>query len=336
MSQITVIVPVYKVEPYLRRCVDSILSQTFTDFDLILIDDGSPDLCGEICEEYAVNDSRVHVIHHEKNLGLSAARNSGIEWALQESNSEWISFVDSDDWVHPLYLEALFNAAQGYDLSIGGRIYTKGEEPQISNTGSIILLKPEDLCCENFGNAIVAWGKLYKKTLFTTIRYPVGHVYEDAFITYKILFRYQVLPFINLSIYYYFYNPDSITHTIWNPNRLDELQATIEQISYFIRYGFLNIAKKRFDCFRNTSEYAVKRIKESITLTDSEKTKHIQTVRKMQRKALLMCHRYKWCSIWNRGKDLWFYSNAFPSVHVLHMVWRRMKNIGKSIFSSNS
>ena len=96
MPGISVIVPVYKVENFLHRCVDSILAQTFTDFELILVDDGSPDGCGEICDAYAREDSRIHVIH-QKNGGLSAARNTGIDWVLENSDSRWLAFVDSDD-----------------------------------------------------------------------------------------------------------------------------------------------------------------------------------------------------------------------------------------------
>ena len=103
MPIISVIVSVYKVEPYIRQCVDSILAQTFTDFELILVDDGSPDNCGAICDEYAAQDCRVRVIHQE-NGGLSAARNAGIDWAFANSDSQWLAFVDSDDWVHPDYL----------------------------------------------------------------------------------------------------------------------------------------------------------------------------------------------------------------------------------------
>lgn len=93
MCRITIVVPVYKVEAFLHRCVDSILSQTYTDFELILVDDGSPDRCGQICEAYAAKDNRVTVIHKE-NGGLSDARNAGIDYAFQHSDSEWITFID--------------------------------------------------------------------------------------------------------------------------------------------------------------------------------------------------------------------------------------------------
>lgn len=111
MAAISVIVPIYKVEAFLHRCVDSILAQTFADFDLVLVDDGSPDSCGDICEEYARKDGRIHVIH-QKNGGLSAARNTGIDWAQANSGSQWLAFVDSDDWVHPDFLRRLYTMVQ--------------------------------------------------------------------------------------------------------------------------------------------------------------------------------------------------------------------------------
>ena len=111
MSNISVIVPVYKVERYIRRCVDSILTQTYPDFEVVLVDDGSPDGCGRICDFYAQNDGRVHVIH-QKNGGLSAARNAGIDWVTANSDSRWIAFVDCDDWVHDEFLRKLYSAAE--------------------------------------------------------------------------------------------------------------------------------------------------------------------------------------------------------------------------------
>ena len=130
MPVISVIVPVYKVEPYLHRCVDSILSQTYTDFELILVDDGSPDNCGAICDKYAKLDSRIHVLH-KKNGGLSSARNAGIDWVFANSDSQWFSFIDSDDWVHPQYLELLYQAVKAYEVRISQclHIETDGTAP---------------------------------------------------------------------------------------------------------------------------------------------------------------------------------------------------------------
>lgn len=114
MAKISVVVPVYNVEKYLCRCVDSILAQTFSDFELILVDDGSPDKCGAICDEYTKKDSRVYVIHKE-NGGLSDSRNVGIKWAIENSDSEWIAFIDSDDWIYEKYLEILLDGIYKYN-----------------------------------------------------------------------------------------------------------------------------------------------------------------------------------------------------------------------------
>ena len=117
MAAISVIVPVYKVERYLKRCVDSILDQTFRDFELILVDDGSPDRCGEICEKYAEKDKRIVVLHRE-NGGLSAARNTGLDWIFANSNSTYVTFIDSDDWVHPQYLEILSRVIESNNVAV--------------------------------------------------------------------------------------------------------------------------------------------------------------------------------------------------------------------------
>ena len=128
---ISVVVPVFKVEGYLNRCVDSVLGQTYDNFELILVDDGSPDRCGEICDEYAGRDQRVRVLHKE-NSGLSAARNSGIEIA----RGDYLTFLDSDDWVHELYLERLHNLliTTSSDISVGNFIQTVEEDVEVDLT----------------------------------------------------------------------------------------------------------------------------------------------------------------------------------------------------------
>lgn len=239
MPQISVIVPVYKVEKYLKRCVDSILSQTFTDFELILVDDGSPDSCPQICDQYAQQDKRVHVLH-QKNGGLSAARNAGIDWAFANSNSQWLTFVDSDDWIHPQTLEALLKAAQDnhVDVSICGFQKTNGEEVEVPSDLPVQLWSPEDFYVKYIVNAAVAWGKLYKKDCFSEICYPVGKLHEDEFVTYRILFQYEKIAFVNAPLYAYFQNPAGIMQSVWTRRRLDGLYARKQQIDYFAQYNF--------------------------------------------------------------------------------------------------
>lgn len=235
MSLISVIVPVYKVERYVERCIDSILNQTLTDFELILVDDGSPDNSGTICDEYLKRDKRIKVIH-QKNGGLSAARNSGIKWVVNHSNSEWISFIDSDDWVHPQYLELLLRMVLELDVCIGvcgfERTSTQGKMVYVDDI-AMTKYVPEEYWIKNRVNATVAWGKLYKKELFLKMRYPVGKIHEDEYVTYKLLFSYSYIAVIDYPLYFYYQNTDSITSQEWSIKRLDGVQAFKDQLSFF-------------------------------------------------------------------------------------------------------
>ena len=239
MARISVIVPVYKVEPYIDRCVKSILTQTYTDFELILVDDGSPDNCPAMCDAWAEKDSRIVVIH-QANGGLSAARNAGIDWAFQHSNSEWLTFIDSDDWVHPQCLAKLLDAAaqNGVDVSVCGYAETTGEEPAVDTEKAVALWTPEDFFIEKNVNAVVAWGKLYRKDRFAEIRYPVGKIHEDEFVTYQILFAVPHIAVLSEPLYYYYQNPQGITKGSWNSKRFDAVEAIAEQIRYFETQGY--------------------------------------------------------------------------------------------------
>ncbi len=239
MPLISAIVPVYKVEPYLFRCIDSILSQTFTDFELILVDDGSPDNCGKICDEYSEKDNRIQVIHKE-NGGLSSARNAGIDWAFANSNSRWLTFIDSDDWIHPRYLEHLLFGAKATNTDVCVCEYKQVTElSDFENIHSVkaCVLSPEELFVNYHVTATTAWGKLYKKSCFESIRYPLGKLHEDEYITYKILFEKERVSYIRESLYFYYSNLDGIIRGEWSPRKFDAICAYEEQITYFKKSG---------------------------------------------------------------------------------------------------
>ena len=322
MPQISVIVPVYHVEAYIHRCLDSILLQTFTDFELILIDDGSPDFCGNICDRYARNDQRVTVIHQE-NKGLSGARNAGIDYAMT-TDSQWLCFVDSDDYVHPLYLESLYNAAQETGISVCQHKATHGESlPEIYST-SCSMLTPSEV----FSLGIpftVAWGKLYCKACFSTLRFPVGKTHEDEYLTYRIIFRFEIIPFISQPLYAYFHNPESIMHRPWTPQRLDALDAMEEQVAFYVNGGYPAIAEKIFKALIKKNRAGQKMLQAYRELSESERNALLHRLNRQIQRILLRYHRYRWCSIWKRGEDLWIWSDAFPCIHFFHMLWRRMK-----------
>ena len=182
---ISVIVPIYRVEPYLRQCVKSILDQTYRDIEVLLIDDGSPDRCGEICDEYARKDNRVRVFHTE-NQGLSAARNLG----LREAKGEFIGFVDSDDWIEPDMYEVLLKRMQdtGADIGVSGFYYdylnTSECSPCIETVYDSVGAV-EALICGDLRNQVM--NKLWSRKTAMLLRFPEGRVYEDIFSVYKVL-----------------------------------------------------------------------------------------------------------------------------------------------------
>ena len=255
MPQISVIVPVYKVEPYLRRCVDSILGQSFFDLELILVDDGSPDSCPVICDEYAAKYERVHVIHQE-NRGLAAARNAGIDWAFANSDSQWLSFVDSDDWIHKQMFELLLRANSGANSDICAvehQVIKKTSEAfdkrlELSNIETTTC-SPDDVYLIHSVNPATAWGKLFRKECFSTIRFPFQKLHEDAFILYKLLFAAKTVTVLHTKLYYYWVNPNSITHAAWTPKRLDEFKACEEQLDFYHREGHLNAYRREIVCY---------------------------------------------------------------------------------------
>ncbi|MGO5048687.1 glycosyltransferase family 2 protein [Dysosmobacter sp. Sow4_B12] len=312
---ISVIVPVYKAEPYLRKCVDSILGQTFADFELILVDDGSPDGCPVICDEYAERDRRIHVIHQE-NGGLSAARNAGIDWAFANSDSQWLSFIDSDDWVHPEYLKRLLDAALEHQVSISicGYAETEGEEPLIKKEDfAVAVWTPEAFFSEHNINATVAWGKLYRKKSFEKIRYPVGKIHEDEFITYQILFRWSTVVVVPAPLYYYFQNKNGIMKSPWTPKRLDSVEAKEEQKKFFQKHGY-------WDAYRVVEKWFVLELThciqelEQFTMDNREKSRLLYALRQKLRSALVESKE-----IYPFGKNKWIYEMAFPGV--MHFYW---------------
>ncbi|MGL5207428.1 MAG: glycosyltransferase family 2 protein [Acidaminococcaceae bacterium] len=243
---ITVIVPVYKVEIYIRRCVDSILRQTYKNLEIILVDDGSPDLCPIICDEYADMDKRVTVIH-KANGGLSDARNVGLNFA----HGQYIAFVDSDDYIDERMYEILYKnlTDNNADISVCEFIKTcDGAEIANPNTKEFVevfnnLQAMENLYNDLYLQTVVAWNKLYKKDIFRSIRYPFGKVNEDEYVIHLILERAQDVVYTNLPLYYYVQRTDSIMGKEYNLKRLDVLSALKERMIRFenMKYNKLYI-----------------------------------------------------------------------------------------------
>lgn len=264
MPKISIIVPIYKVEKYLSRCVDSILNQTFTDFECILVDDGSPDNCPEICDEYAKRDKRIRVIH-KQNGGLSDARNAGIDIA----QGEYFGFVDSDDWIHPQMYEILYNSIARKNVLLSVCAYEQVEEERTFEKIENPIFEIEngmDFLVNDHVTAVVAWNKLYHKSLFDDIRYPIDKLHEDEFVTYRILYKSGNIAFCRKKMYMYFMNPEGITKGDFSPKHLDALDALEERIRFFedkgeIEYSrrtifvFLLVADAQYHKYEKCKEY---------------------------------------------------------------------------------
>lgn len=213
---ISVIVPVYNVEEYLPRCVDSILAQTYRNLEVILVDDGTKDASDQICDEYAAKDPRIKVIHKE-NGGLSSARNAGINVA----RGEYFGFVDSDDWIEPEMYEQMLDLAKKhnvklvcagrYDFSSRRNEKTVGLCPEKEEVITGMELLGRTFTWDGCDSA--AWDKLYHRDLFEEIRYPVGLVNEDVAIFYKIAEQVDRAAMCDKPLYNYYHRPGSITYS---------------------------------------------------------------------------------------------------------------------------
>ncbi len=230
---ISVIVPVYKVEKYLNKCIESIVNQTYKNLEIILVDDGSPDECGKICDNYAQKDMRIKVIHKE-NGGLSDARNAGINI----SNGKYISFIDSDDYIDLEYIELLYKTIKKdkSDMAISSHkvIYENGTILEKATKEKSILEPKEVLkrILYDDGIDLSAWAKLYKIELFEEIRYPKGRLFEDAATTYKLVDKCKKISIISKSTYNYIIRGNSITNVNFSEKKMDLIISTEEMCNY--------------------------------------------------------------------------------------------------------
>jgi len=309
---ISIVVPIYKVEKYLKKCLDSIINQSYRNLEIILIDDGSPDNCGKICDEYAIIDNRIKVVHKE-NGGLSDARNCGIDIA----KGKYITFVDSDDYIESQYVEKLYDAIQANNTKMSqcnilivddnGEILEKTGYENISVKTSKELLKElyGEHCIEN----IVAWNKMYERELFKDLRYPTGKIHEDEFTTYKILYNIDKVAIANDYLYNYRKNENSITERKFNLKRLDMIEAFEERMQFFEN-------KNEFELYISTLLMYMQKIKECYIKTkkfiDNSKTTQRELIKKY-RKNYVKILQFK--NISNVKKIKWFLFYILPGLY---------------------
>lgn len=233
---ISVVVAIYNIEEYIGKCIDSIIGQTFRELEIILVDDGSTDSSGEICEKYAKSDNRIRVIH-QKNAGLSAARNTG----MKEAGGEYITFIDGDDYVHPQMIEILYKniGNTGASISIGNYKEVNCAETIAveSLSGQAVTCAGRDSCFNLYNEQSVmfttAWGKLYLISLFDDVKYPVGKIHEDEYVTYQLLYNSKFIVYTDDILYYYVQRKESITHEKYDEKNLTLLEMADQVVQFY-------------------------------------------------------------------------------------------------------
>ena len=251
---ISVIVPIYNVEQWLPRCIDSILAQTYQNIEIILCDDGSPDNCAKICDEYADQDSRIVVIH-KPNGGLSDARNV----AIKRAKGEYLTFIDSDDYITKDYIDVLYNLCKKYNTKMSVAdwcVFSIGQKP-ILNENSPIEIKfskmeaLEDMFNQShFDNS--ACVKLYHRSLFENIEYPKGFVFEDLMTTFKIMLVCEDgVAYSNKQIYYYMFRPDSIEGSVFSEKKRQSFHEVFRTMEAYNKelYPIADAVKSKLSSF---------------------------------------------------------------------------------------
>lgn len=238
---ISVIIPVYNVEPYLRRCLDSVVSQTYKNLEIILVDDGSPDRSPEICDEYAEKDLRIKVIH-KKNGGQAEARNKGIDTAA----GEYITFVDADDYISTSYVDDLYYSIVRFSVKFAAcqlDCFTEVKDvlQSKSSSGCCKISKKQALeyyCALGEKKStpfLAACCKLYHRSLFKTLRFPVGCIYEDSLLNYKLIDLVDDIAYVKKPLYHYFMRNDSTMGQREQHDYKIVLKPYQEAIEYFER-----------------------------------------------------------------------------------------------------
>lgn len=234
---ITIVVPIYNVEKYLKQCLESLISQTYKNIEIILINDGSTDGSKKICEEFTKKDTRIIVIN-QKNSGLSAARNTGIDNAM----GKYITFVDADDYVSNYYIEKLYNAIKKQKSQIAqcdiqkvdsnGKFIKKMgyEQETIKTYKDMIIDMMNDM---HWIENVVVWNKIYEIGLFKNIKFPLNKIHEDEFVTYKLYYLAKKISIVNESLYYYRQTNNSIMEKKYKIKNLDGLEAIKERMNFF-------------------------------------------------------------------------------------------------------
>ncbi len=309
---ISVIVPIYRVEAYLPCCLESICGQTYAYLEIILVDDGSPDACGQICDDYAKKDKRISVIH-KRNGGLSDARNTG----LAAAHGEWVCFIDSDDYLAENMLELLYRRCMKdhSDMAVCNLVYVDEAGTLMQENNKDVVVVDEVLSAwqaldklyeYKYWYFVMAQNKLYRRELFSHIRFPRGKLHEDEFVMYRIFEICRHISCVSGGLYYYRKRSDSIMGKPYSVQRLDGVEAYLEQAVHFVKMG----RKEHAVYAMNSAEFLLKEGRSKLDLRFPE---HRNRCRELKRQL--------WVTSYRVGREF-----SFPAC-IVYWLFRRHKKV---------
>lgn len=298
---ISVIIPVYNVEKFLDRCMESVVNQTYKNIEIILVDDGSTDSSGTKCDEWEKKDSRVIVIHKE-NSGLSGARNSGLERA----SGKYVLFIDSDDCVnkdicHKLHGMLTENEA---DIAIGSPCKFSEKVPEDGSSEDCRVVDGK-FALEQISREykwVVAWGKLYKREIIGDMRFPEGKLHEDEFVIHELYYKCNKVAYTDDVLYYYFYNEDSITGKKFSARRMDVFEALRNRLAFYEQ-------RNEEKLFRITIIEMIEMMVSYAKLMDKRDDKDVLEKMKKDCKSLFLKYKRAY------GITLWKYPKVYAFVY---------------------
>ena len=252
MELVSIVIPVYNVEAYLDRCIASVVRQSYSHLEIILVDDGSTDHSPSICDEWAQKNSRIRVVH-QHNSGVSAARNAG----LQAASGSWIIQLDSDDYIAPSAVAHLVQTAEATeadmvicDFEKGSNesfAFTSTKSPKPWITDGISAIRNIYDGEHNALRYVVPWCKMCRKQLYTGILYPESKIFEDIYTTHKLLYRCDRIAVLDEPLFYYFQRPGSIMNAFFSVKKLDYLQALVERVEFFAAHDLHELEQIAYD-----------------------------------------------------------------------------------------
>ena len=325
---ISVIVPVYKVERWLDACVTSVLEQTFADFELLLIDDGSPDRCGEMCDQWATKDARIRV-YHKPNGGLSDARNYG----LDRMKGAYVTFVDSDDTIDSQYLQFLYDCLMQHDQADYSECNYIAERSGklLPNDESGVLLKLS--AGEAFERVLyhdhltyAACAKLFRREIFSTLRFPVGRIYEEMYMIGEFLKRSRFVVYGGKSLYHYVIRENSITTSKFGRHNVQQMMEAANHVCDLA----VSMSQELLPAAKRFQSYVWMRMIRSIL--ESSPTDQSETLLLLRKKTLGMAVSV-FCNPQTPNRDRMGILALIPGVWFFGLIWRsylKLRLLGKT------